>query len=198
MGADSRFGATIGELQEELPQIESRLKQLQTEAEELRAKEGAVRAALDSLRSLQNLTAPGDALQEAVAQATRQPEPAKVLPVKKASTTRKAVGSNGANGKGARKAAKPLPAPRHASRAAAQSAAARRSGTRRRTGVSSEQVHQVLLDSNRPLRAREVIAQLGLEESVDKVNSIRTMLERLAKAGRAHRPGRGLYAPQTD
>ncbi|MEU6973752.1 hypothetical protein AB0A71_39720 [Kitasatospora aureofaciens] len=37
-------------------------------------------------------------------------------------------------------------------------------------------------------------ARLGVDESADTVNAVRTMLERLTKGGRAQRPGRGLYA----
>ncbi|MGW2375388.1 type IV toxin-antitoxin system AbiEi family antitoxin domain-containing protein [Kitasatospora sp. NPDC001683] len=65
---------------------------------------------------------------------------------------------------------------------------------RRTTGATSDSVLALLADAQEPLRAREVIARLGIEESADNVNAVRTMLERLAKAGRAQRPGRGLYA----
>ncbi|MER7770939.1 type IV toxin-antitoxin system AbiEi family antitoxin domain-containing protein [Kitasatospora sp. NPDC096140] len=65
---------------------------------------------------------------------------------------------------------------------------------RRTTGATSETVLAVLADAQGPLRAREVTARLGIEESADNVKAVRTMLERLAKAGRAQRPGRGLYA----
>ncbi|MFH9355629.1 type IV toxin-antitoxin system AbiEi family antitoxin domain-containing protein [Kitasatospora sp. NPDC017646] len=65
---------------------------------------------------------------------------------------------------------------------------------RRTTGATSDSVLSVLADTQAPLRAREVTARLGIEESADNVNAVRTMLERLAKAGRAQRPGRGLYA----
>ncbi|WP_033354543.1 type IV toxin-antitoxin system AbiEi family antitoxin domain-containing protein [Kitasatospora aureofaciens] len=65
---------------------------------------------------------------------------------------------------------------------------------RRTTGATSDSVLGVLADAQGPVRAREVTARLGIEESADNVNAVRTMLERLAKAGRAQRPGRGLYA----
>ncbi|MFJ9776095.1 type IV toxin-antitoxin system AbiEi family antitoxin domain-containing protein [Kitasatospora sp. NPDC101157] len=52
----------------------------------------------------------------------------------------------------------------------------------------------MLADAQGPLRAREVTARVGNEESADNVNAVRTALERLTKAGRAQRPGRGLYA----
>ncbi|MEU4302441.1 type IV toxin-antitoxin system AbiEi family antitoxin domain-containing protein [Kitasatospora aureofaciens] len=65
---------------------------------------------------------------------------------------------------------------------------------RRTTGATSDSVLSVLADAQGPVRAREVTARLGIEESADNVNAVRTMLERLAKSGRAQRPGRGLYA----
>ncbi|MFH9355730.1 type IV toxin-antitoxin system AbiEi family antitoxin domain-containing protein [Kitasatospora sp. NPDC017646] len=65
---------------------------------------------------------------------------------------------------------------------------------RRATGATADSVLGVLAGAQGPLRAREVTARLGIEESADNVNAVRTMLERLAKAGRAQRPGRGLYA----
>ncbi|MFF9646423.1 type IV toxin-antitoxin system AbiEi family antitoxin domain-containing protein [Kitasatospora aureofaciens] len=65
---------------------------------------------------------------------------------------------------------------------------------RRTTGATSDSVLGVLADAQGPVRAREVTARLGIEESADNVNAVRTMLERLAKSGRAQRPGRGLYA----
>ncbi|WP_406115972.1 hypothetical protein [Kitasatospora purpeofusca] len=43
------------------------------------------------------------------------------------------------------------------------------------------------------MRAREVSEQLGLEPLEANVNAVRTRLERLARDGRAQRPGRGLY-----
>ncbi|MFJ9456217.1 hypothetical protein ACIRST_14150 [Kitasatospora sp. NPDC101447] len=65
---------------------------------------------------------------------------------------------------------------------------------RRTTGATSGTVLAVLADAQEALRAREVTARLGIVESADNVKAVRTMLERLAKAGRAQRPGRGLYA----
>ncbi|MFI9324750.1 type IV toxin-antitoxin system AbiEi family antitoxin domain-containing protein [Kitasatospora aureofaciens] len=65
---------------------------------------------------------------------------------------------------------------------------------RRTTGATSDSVLSVLADAQGPVRAREVTVRLGIEESADNVNAVRTMLERLAKSGRAQRPGRGLYA----
>ncbi|MFD8756009.1 hypothetical protein ACFV0O_34290 [Kitasatospora sp. NPDC059577] len=65
---------------------------------------------------------------------------------------------------------------------------------RRSTGVTAEKVLAVLAGAERPLRAREVATELRIDGGQGAVNALRTMLERLTKAGRAQRPGRGLYA----
>ncbi|MER6399559.1 hypothetical protein ABT263_26460 [Kitasatospora sp. NPDC001603] len=67
---------------------------------------------------------------------------------------------------------------------------------RRRTGITAESILKVLSESDGPLRAKAVVAQLGIDDEPGTVNSVRTALERLAKAGRAQRAGRGLYAGQ--
>ncbi|MFB7663609.1 hypothetical protein ACFC1R_06600 [Kitasatospora sp. NPDC056138] len=45
-----------------------------------------------------------------------------------------------------------------------------------------------------PVRARDVAQALGRDGSQSAINAVRTSLERLAKASRAQRVGRGLYA----
>ncbi|MGW2542491.1 hypothetical protein ACWC5I_16840 [Kitasatospora sp. NPDC001574] len=63
----------------------------------------------------------------------------------------------------------------------------------RRQEVEADAVLTVLAQATEPLRAREVTERLGLDTLQGNINTIRTKLERLAKAGRAQRPGRGLY-----
>ncbi|MER5868066.1 hypothetical protein [Kitasatospora sp. NPDC002040] len=65
----------------------------------------------------------------------------------------------------------------------------------RRSVADADSVLSVLAKMAGPLRAREVAEELGLEAVAANVNAIRTQLERLAKAGRAQRTGRGQYAP---
>ncbi|MEV6207238.1 hypothetical protein [Kitasatospora sp. NPDC051914] len=65
-------------------------------------------------------------------------------------------------------------------------------GRRRRTDADS--VLGVLRQAEEPLRARDVADRLGLADTNGAVDAVRTMLERLAKASRAKRTGRGLYA----
>ncbi|MEK2494014.1 hypothetical protein WN990_31140 [Kitasatospora purpeofusca] len=63
----------------------------------------------------------------------------------------------------------------------------------RRSVTDADSILAVLSGSAEPLRAREVSEKLGLEPVQANVNAVRTRLERLAKDGRAQRPGRGLY-----
>jgi hypothetical protein len=66
---------------------------------------------------------------------------------------------------------------------------------RRRSGATQEDVLRLLVSSE-PLRAKQVVAQLGLEEHPANDTSIRGMMERLVKAGRARVVRRGLYTAE--
>ncbi|MFD0526092.1 prephenate dehydrogenase [Kitasatospora arboriphila] len=76
--------------------------------------------------------------------------------------------------------------------AAADQAQEPSKGRQRRTDADS--VLGVLRQAEEPLRARDVAERLGLADTNGAVDAVRTMLERLAKASRAQRTGRGLYA----
>ncbi|MFI9322611.1 hypothetical protein ACIGXI_22915 [Kitasatospora aureofaciens] len=135
------------------------------------------------------------------AKKTAKKTPAKKTTVKKAAPAKKAAAKKATEGARPRTAAKKTAAARAAGpvRTSAEptpekSETAAPASRRRTTGATSESVMGVLASAQGPLRAREVIARLQIEESAGNVNAVRTMLERLAKAGRAQRPGRGLYA----
>ncbi|MET8624618.1 hypothetical protein ABZW30_12825 [Kitasatospora sp. NPDC004669] len=68
-----------------------------------------------------------------------------------------------------------------------------RTAAGRRRLTDAESVLAVLGQAKGPLRAREVTVLLGLDDQNGALNAVRTMLERLAKTGRAQRTGRGLY-----
>ncbi|MFI9325195.1 type IV toxin-antitoxin system AbiEi family antitoxin domain-containing protein [Kitasatospora aureofaciens] len=127
-------------------------------------------------------TAKGTDTATKAAKKTAAKKTPKAAPEKKA-TAKKATAKNAAPTK--KTAAK---------KTAERSEKAAPAPARRTTGATSESVLAVLADAQGPLRAREVSARLGIEESAGTVNAVRTMLERLVKAGRAQRPGRGLYA----
>ncbi|MFC9327364.1 hypothetical protein [Kitasatospora sp. NPDC057015] len=107
----------------------------------------------------------------------------KTAPVRKAATKRSAPAK--------KTVATDKPAP--VEEAPAASAPAAPSGRRRRL-TDAASVLAVLAGASGPLRAREVTGLLGLEDQEASVNAVRTMLERLAKTGKAQRSGRGLYA----
>ncbi|MFJ9448599.1 type IV toxin-antitoxin system AbiEi family antitoxin domain-containing protein, partial [Kitasatospora sp. NPDC101235] len=48
-----------------------------------------------------------------------------------------------------------------------------------------------------PVRAGDIARALGRDASASAINAVRTSLERLTKAGRAERVGRGLYQAAT-
>ncbi|MGW3041722.1 hypothetical protein ACWC9T_17180 [Kitasatospora sp. NPDC001159] len=68
-----------------------------------------------------------------------------------------------------------------------------RTAAGRRRLTDAESVLAVLGQGKGPLRAREVTVLLGLDDQNGAVDAVRTMLERLAKTGRAQRTGRGVY-----
>ncbi len=127
--------------------------------------------------------------------------PAKTVTGKKAAPAKKTAAKKTAGGARPRTGAKKTaaatgtrPVQTGAEPAPDKSETAAPAPRRRTTGATSDSVLSVLADTPGPLRAREVTARLGVDESADTVNAVRTMLERLTKAGRAQRPGRGLYA----
>ncbi|MFE5587625.1 hypothetical protein [Kitasatospora sp. NPDC056531] len=68
-----------------------------------------------------------------------------------------------------------------------------RTAAGRRRLTDAQSVLAVLGQGKGPLRAREVTVLLGLDDQHGALDTVRTMLERLAKTGRAQRTGRGLY-----
>jgi hypothetical protein len=61
-------------------------------------------------------------------------------------------------------------------------------------GGLTEQVIQILTAAgDAPVRARDVAAKLGRDDSPGSINAVRSTLDRLVATSRAHRAGRGLY-----
>ncbi|MFD8699417.1 hypothetical protein [Kitasatospora purpeofusca] len=155
------------------------------------------------------------AVPAAVAAGTKKAAPARKAPARKAAEPEKtartrATARGTKTGGGARTAAKQEPAartgrtaprprpvdataPTTAPAAASATPPATASTAGRRTVTDADSILAVLSGSAEPMRAREVSEKLGLEPLQANVNAVRTRLERLAKDGRAQRPGRGLY-----
>ncbi|MFD8708177.1 hypothetical protein ACFV1W_37300 [Kitasatospora sp. NPDC059648] len=142
-----------------------------------------------------------DTVTKTVRKSTAKKTPAKKATAKKAAPARKTAAKKTPDGARPRTTAKKTAAARGtgpvrtgAAPATEKSETPAPAPRRRTSGATSENVLAVLADAEGPLRAREVTARLGIEESADTVNAVRTALERLTKAGRAQRPGRGQYA----
>ncbi|MCX5215224.1 hypothetical protein OG689_39210 [Kitasatospora sp. NBC_00240] len=109
----------------------------------------------------------------------------------KRTTSKKAAAKEGA---GAKKATAKKAVSSTGKAAAAETAPAPSASSGRRRLAQAESVVEILARATGPLRAREVTGLLGLDDQdTSNVNAVRTMLERLAKADRAQRSGRGLY-----
>lgn len=67
---------------------------------------------------------------------------------------------------------------------------------KRASGLTKDVVAH-LAKAGAPVKAREVNLALGRDDTNGSINAVRTSLERLVKAGQAHRPGRGLYQATT-
>ncbi|MFB8302120.1 hypothetical protein [Kitasatospora purpeofusca] len=150
--------------------------------------------------------APVPAGPTAAASAAKKKTPARKAPARKTAEPAKAAPTRATargakTGSGARTAAKQEPAARTGRAArprpvgAEPPTAAPAAG--RRTVTDADSILAALSGSAEPMRAREVSDKLGLEPLQANVNAVRTRLERLAKDGRAQRPGRGLYTATT-
>ncbi|MFD9060742.1 hypothetical protein ACFVZ3_04385 [Kitasatospora purpeofusca] len=156
----------------------------------------------DTERAASTPAAPAPAGPAPAASAAKKKTPARKAPARKAAEPEKATPARakarGAKaGGGARTATKQEPAARTGRAARPRPVSAEPPATApaagRRTVTDADSILAVLSGSAEPMRAREVSDKLGLEPLQTNVNAVRTRLERLAKDGRAQRPGRGLY-----
>ncbi|WP_051711780.1 hypothetical protein [Streptomyces sp. NRRL S-350] len=211
--AESRFSDTIAHLEAELPGIEARRRRLEDDLTAAVARENAVRAAIESLRALaglqasQDITPVGSIRAEADAIVGVRPQQIAAEtqagpdqggdPAKKATTrtdpatkTAKKTAAKKTTAKKttAKKTTVKKAAP--AKKTAAKKATAEKSAAKKAAATKT-------VDGARPRTpAKKTVAARGtgpVRTSVN-MNAVRTMLERLAKAGRVQRPGRGLYA----
>ncbi|MFD8323251.1 hypothetical protein [Kitasatospora purpeofusca] len=159
-------------------------------------------ASRDTERAASTPAAPAPAGPAPAASAAKKKTPARKAPARKTAEPENATPARdkarGAKaGGGARTAAKQEPAARTGRAARPRPVSAEPPATApaagRRTVTDADSILAVLSGSAEPMRAREVSDKLGLEPLQTNVNAVRTRLERLAKDGRAQRPGRGLY-----
>jgi hypothetical protein len=196
-------GSTIALLERELPALQEQQARLETELAAVSSRLEAVGAALDSLRSL----AAAPLLQEAPATPAVAEAAGDVLeaatPVEETPRTRTAA-------KGRPRKSVPAPARRRGAKRAAAAPAEKPAKARKtspakstpaaaapRAGGLTNAIVDHLAAAGGPVRAGDIAQALGRDESPSAVNAVRTSLERLTKAGRAERVGRGLYQATT-
>lgn len=80
-----------------------------------------------------------------------------------------------------------------AAAAAQEPAAVETAGPKKRTSDLADNILAYLADADGPARAGDIAQALGRETTPGSVNAVRTSLERLVKASKAQRTGRGLY-----
>lgn len=203
-GTPGSIDATTALLQAELPRLEEQQQTLEKDLAAVTERLESVRAALSALRTLslvpnvsEPAAAPAEApvpaaAQDAVDAAVETAAPAgrkaasglkRKLPAattKKQAQTRPPAKKNTASKRV--KAAKPTPAEKA------------RTERDEPEGGLTEQVIQILeAAGDSPVRARDVAAKLGRDDSPGSINAVRSTLDRLVATSRAHRAGRGLY-----
>ncbi|MFE5584125.1 hypothetical protein [Kitasatospora sp. NPDC056531] len=183
--------STIALLERELPALQEQQTRLESELSAVTGRLEAVRAALDSLRSLAAApvlqpapAAPAEAVEEP------HPVPAEQLAAKvPRARTRGAAKARPVTGRKRAEADKPTRARRTGKAKPAPQAAAAPRAPR-----ATDAIANFLATAGEPVRARDVALALGREDTPNALNAVRTALERLVKASRAQRVGRGLYA----
>ncbi|MET8629632.1 hypothetical protein ABZW30_38885 [Kitasatospora sp. NPDC004669] len=182
--------STITLLEGELPALQEQQTRLESELSAVTGRLEAVRAALDSLRSLAAVpplqpapAAPAEAVEEG------RPVSAEHLEARAPrARTRGAVKARSVGGRKRAEADKPVRARKTGKAKPAPQAAAAPKAPR-----TTDAVANFLATAGEPVRARDVALALGREDTPNAVNAVRTALERLVKASRAQRVGRGLY-----
>ncbi|MFF2521316.1 hypothetical protein [Streptomyces liangshanensis] len=210
-GGPGSIDATTALLEAELPRLEEHQQTLEKDLAAVTERLESVRAALSALRAL------------SLAPHLQEPEPAAAVPATVteavaavADTTDVAVGTAAPAGRKAASGIKrKLPAAGPKKQGQTRPPAKKNTASKRVKAVKpakaapavtpaddtsdaagglTEQVIQILKDAgDSPVRARDVAAKLGRDDSPGSINAVRSTLDRLVATSRAHRAGRGLY-----
>ncbi|MFJ1600408.1 hypothetical protein [Streptomyces sp. NPDC088261] len=211
-GNPGSIDATTALLQAELPRLEEHQQTLEKDLAAVTERLESVRAALSALRALSLAPELQEAEQAAaaavpaavsaasVAQDTTDVTVGTAAPAgrKAASGIKRKLPAAGPKKQGqtrppAKKntASKRVKAAKPAKAAPVEQTA---DDTSESAGGLTEQVIQILADAgDSPVRARDVAAKLGRDDSPGAINAVRSTLDRLVATSRAHRAGRGLY-----
>ncbi|WP_030237825.1 hypothetical protein [Streptomyces sp. NRRL S-350] len=217
-GTNTSVTSTIALLEAQLPDLEAEQASLESKLASVTADLESVRTALSSLKALT------PAVLETDSGADTEPVPAaeedKPLPVGEAPTAKKttrrgaarttAAKPAGTGPRRGRKAAEEAqtaekaaaaPAPRKtatkkatAAKAAPKAVPAKETRGKRSNGIA-DAVHDALTKAGTPLRAKEVLHAIGLDETSNNMTNVTATLGRLVTRGRARRSGRGLFEP---
>ncbi|WP_327232699.1 hypothetical protein OG349_00860 [Streptomyces sp. NBC_01317] len=213
-GNPGSIDATTALLQAELPRLEEHQQTLEKDLAAVTERLESVRAALSALRAL-SLAPELQEAEQAAAAAVPAPVAEAAAPVAQDTTdvtvgTAAPAGRKAASGikrklpaAGPKKqgqtrppakkntASKRVKAAKPAKAAPVEQSA---DDTSESAGGLTEQVIQILADAgDSPVRARDVAAKLGRDDSPGSINAVRSTLDRLVATSRAHRAGRGLY-----
>ncbi|MFJ2652039.1 hypothetical protein ACIO1C_35635 [Streptomyces sp. NPDC087420] len=210
-GNPGSIDATTALLQAELPRLEEHQQTLEKDLAAVTERLESVRAALSALRALSLAPDLQDAEQAAaaapvaetgpsVAQDTTDVAVETAAPAgrKAASGIKRKLPGAGPKKQGqTRPPAKKNTASKRVKAAKPAKAAPVEQtvdDTSESAGGLTEQVIQILTDAgDSPVRARDVAAKLGRDDSPGSINAVRSTLDRLVATSRAHRAGRGLY-----
>ncbi|MFJ9847106.1 hypothetical protein ACIRYZ_43130 [Kitasatospora sp. NPDC101155] len=212
--------SSIAQVETHLAELQQRKASLEAELTQVGSYIDAMNAALHALRSVptESPQAPADdttvsaAAPEEPVKASGEPGPAaEETASKKAAARRRPAARAAAGGGPSKRAAR---SPRKAVAAAVEAAPATSEPTaktskkttatkkaaaapaQRSRGVADE-VLAALASAGTPLKAGEITAAIGRDDTSNNVANVRATLERLVKAGRAQRSGRGLFVALT-
>jgi hypothetical protein len=197
VGTHLGVASTIDQLQSELPALEAQQGTLEKDLAAVTGRLEAVRAALTSLHALSSVPVvqegapvaePQAAVETAPEDTTEQP----AAPAPEAATKRRGAGRKAAAGRKSAVDKAAVPAPRTAKKAAVVKATKKAAPAKRTQGLT-ESIVDTLAKSGSSMKAGEINKSLGRDDTNANVNAVRTALERLVKASRAQRVGRGLY-----
>ncbi|MFI8459062.1 hypothetical protein [Kitasatospora sp. NPDC085464] len=220
-GTNTSVASTIALLEARLPGLEAEQAALEGKLAAVTGDLESVRTALSSLKALTPAVLEADSPADAEPVPATEDKP---LPVAEAPTAKKptrrgpartaAAKPAGTAARRGRKAATApqtaetvpekeaaAPAPRKtaakkatASKAAPKTAPAKAAGGKRSNGIA-DAVQGALTAAGTPLRAKDVLQAIGLDETSNNLANVTATLGRLVTRGQAQRAGRGLFEP---
>ena len=211
-GTPDSVGTTTALLKTELPRLEAHQQSLEKELAAVTDRLESVRSALTALVALSDAprvlektasaATPADEVPEAEHTAEQSsPAEAETAAPARGKARKSAAGAKAGTKADAKKETAKRPAAKKSStpksaKAAVAEKPAKASSAAQDKGPSglTEQVVEILANAGGDaVRARDVAAALGRDDSPGNINAVRSTLDRLVATSRADRAGRGLY-----